>query len=345
MNPMHEAGAAMGGMLESLELESGTPLLAGVSGGADSMVMLHVLAACGVGQVIACHLDHGLRGGESRADAELVEATAGVLDIEMEIGRTRVAALAKRGNQSIETTGRIARRKFFARCAAKYHAAHLFLAHHADDQAETVIWNLCRGSGLRGLGGMAPDSIQDVGGRPLRILRPFLGLRKSTLIEAARQAGITWREDASNQSADFTRNRIRNDALPALADATTRDPVPALVRFAAQAREDEELLGAAAEDVFHEAYDPEDGLAIRVLLDAPAPLSRRAIAGWLRESGAVMPGSFEIEGVLAVARAAPGGSPRAINLPGNARVARRRGRLVFVPNDPENQSHTPAPAS
>src|SRR4051794_14593076 len=121
--------------------------LVGVSGGRDSVALLHLLAHSGYRRLIVCHLDHQLRGRSSAADAKFVKTLATKLKLECEIGRTEVAALAKRTKQSLETAGRNARYEFFAGVARRHRCRTLFLGHHADDLAETFLLNLFRGAG------------------------------------------------------------------------------------------------------------------------------------------------------------------------------------------------------
>src|SRR5438067_2047348 len=128
--------------------------LIGVSGGRDSVALLHQLAQLDYRRLIVCHLDHQLRGRLSNADAKFVGRLAAKMGYEVELGRADVAALARKTRQSIETTGRMARYEFFARVARRRRCHTLFLAHHADDLVETFLINLFRGAGPTGLAGM-----------------------------------------------------------------------------------------------------------------------------------------------------------------------------------------------
>ena len=135
----------------------GEPQLVGVSGGRDSVALLHWLHAHGFKKVIAVHLDHRLRA-ESSGDAEFVRKFATSLGVGCITGRTDVAALAKKEHLSIETAARRARHEFFARTAIEHACPRIFLAHHADDQVETFLHNLLRGAGPSGLSGMSAVS-------------------------------------------------------------------------------------------------------------------------------------------------------------------------------------------
>lgn len=302
-------------------------ILVAVSGGVDSMVLWHALAACGTGKVIACHLNHGLRA-EAKEESALVRQRAKAIGCRCVVARADVGGDARRLGISVQEAGRKARRAFFARQARRFGARLLFLAHHADDQAETVLWNLVRGSSPRGVAGMAPDAFQDFDGLTLRVLRPLLTLRKSTLIEAAREADVPWREDQSNEQTTYTRNSIRLQAMPALRESSGRDPVPTLNRFATLAREDEEWLAHLAEDAATRVCTPCGGLALAELRQLPRPIARRVIESWLRTCGCRDLDCNSTLRALAVALADR--KPRAVNLAGGIRVSRRRGVLVCL---------------
>ena len=153
--------------------------LAGVSGGADSVALLHLLHRHGFRDVVVCHLDHGLRGQASSEDAQFVQKLAGELGYPCELGKAEVKYLAQDKGHSIETSAREARHAFFAICSRKYRCPRLLLAHHFDDQAETVLWNLLRGS--RGVSGMKEVQMLPMGGRPMECIRPLLSRRRPEL--------------------------------------------------------------------------------------------------------------------------------------------------------------------
>src|SRR5690606_34846884 len=129
--------------------------LAGISGGADSVALLHLLHRHGFRDIVVCHLDHGLRGRASSGDARFVAALARRLGYPLETARADVGMLAAMSGSSAETAARHARHAFFAECSRKHRCPRLLLAHHFDDQAETILWNLLRGS--RGLTGMEAE--------------------------------------------------------------------------------------------------------------------------------------------------------------------------------------------
>jgi tRNA(Ile)-lysidine synthase len=194
--------------------------LVGVSGGADSVALLHLLLDNGFRNLVVCHLDHRLRGRASTADALFVKRLAEKLGLPCEIGRSEVRKLMAERGESMETAARNARHVFFAQCAVKHRCRRILLAHHADDQAETVLWNLLRGS--YGLKGMREEQQITVERVRLRIARPLLGVRRAELVAWLEERGHPWREDASNREPVAVRNRLRNEVFPLLAELSGR---------------------------------------------------------------------------------------------------------------------------
>jgi tRNA(Ile)-lysidine synthetase-like protein len=143
------------------------------------VALLHLLVEAGFQKLVVCHLDHRLRGRASTEDAKFVRRLAEKLGLQCEIGRVDVRLRMKERCESLETAARHARHGFFAECAAKHRCRQVLLAHHSDDQAETVLWNLLRGS--HGLKGMREEQTISVGGTKLRLSRPLLGLRRAEL--------------------------------------------------------------------------------------------------------------------------------------------------------------------
>jgi len=178
-------------------------LLVGVSGGADSVALLHALLALGYRPHV-CHLNHCWRGAASDADAAFVRQLARQLGLPVTIQARKVA--------HSEDAARRARQIFFERVAKKTGSSTLVLAHTADDQAETFLLRLLRGAGPAGLGGMWAD--RRIG--QLRVVRPLLEVTRSEIIKYLKSHHLTWREDASNADRRYLRNRIRHELLPLL---------------------------------------------------------------------------------------------------------------------------------
>jgi tRNA(Ile)-lysidine synthase len=192
-------------------------LLIAVSGGPDSLALLHILAAIfPPGNLVVAHLNHGWRA-EAAAEAEFVRDTAVTLQIPCHIEKTDVIGLARVEGLSLEEAGRKARYDFFARLARQVGAKAIAVGHHADDQAETVLMHLLRGSGLAGLRGMRPVSPLP-GAEDLWLVRPFLTTTRAEIEQYCQEQGLNPIKDPSNQDTTYFRNRLRHELLPQLAD-------------------------------------------------------------------------------------------------------------------------------
>jgi len=191
-----------------------TKLLVGVSGGADSLALLHLLWRQMGAQLVVAHLNHGLRP-EADEEASFVAKTAASWQIPFVSEKINVADVAESLQLSLEAAGRQARYQFFARQAEQVGATAVAVAHHADDQAETILLHLLRGSGSAGLRGMLPVSqVPESDGRTL--LRPFLNITRAEIEAYCARHGLDPQHDPSNQDVQFARNRIRHELLPLL---------------------------------------------------------------------------------------------------------------------------------
>jgi tRNA(Ile)-lysidine synthase len=196
----------------------GEKILVAVSGGADSMVLLHLLHQLAPAQgwkLAVAHFNHRLRGRSSDADETLARETARQLGLPFAAGSADVRRFARRHKLSLEMAARELRHAFLAREARKRKCSAVALAHHADDQVELFFLRLLRGSGGEGLAGMKWSAPSPADPR-LRLVRPLLGAAKADLEQFARSQGIRFRKDASNDSPDFLRNRVRLELLPLL---------------------------------------------------------------------------------------------------------------------------------
>lgn len=295
--------------------------LVGVSGGADSVALLHLLVAAGFRNLVVCHLDHGLRGRASTEDAKFVRRLADKLGLACEIGRAEVTARMAQRGESMETAARNARHDFFADCARKHRCCRVLLAHHADDQAETVLWNLLRGShGLKGMREAQPLKT-DAGGT-LELIRPLLQVRRSELVTWLTSHGHRWREDASNALPVAVRNRLRNEALPLLAEISQRDAAQALARGAADTEDLAELEAWALEQA--QVLDPQGRLHLPALRVLPVALQRIALRRFLLDHGVPSLDRALIERGLSLLEVT---NPASVNLPGGGKLRRQAGRL------------------
>jgi len=233
-------------------LKAGERVLVAVSGGPDSSALLLILARLrpqlGV-ELSVAHFDHMLRGrGEAAEDETFVRGLAGALTIAVVCGRGDVAARARRARESVEEAARHLRYAFLGRQAKSLGAGVIGLGHSRDDRAETVLLHLLRGSGLDGLVAMRPRSPWPIGRGP-EVARPLLELCRDETERYCREAGITPRQDPTNEMLIATRNRIRHQLLPSLRQFNPRVE-EALVRLADAAAADVAYLEAAAEEAW-----------------------------------------------------------------------------------------------
>ncbi len=194
-------------------------LILGVSGGPDSLCLLHILAQLRHQldfSLYAAHLDHQLRGKESKADAEFVRQTAADWDIPLAITTVDVASLATDQKRGTEEVARQERYTFLRQVARQEGATKVLVGHNADDQAETVLMHLLRGSGLAGLRGMASVAPYPFADQDLTLIRPLLTVSRSTIVAYCQEHGLQPRADSSNLDTFFFRNRLRHDLLPLL---------------------------------------------------------------------------------------------------------------------------------
>jgi tRNA(Ile)-lysidine synthase len=255
-------------------LAGGETVLVAVSGGADSVALLHLLSRLAPDwrlRLHVLHVDHQLRA-ESAADADFVRALGARLGVAVDVA---TVAVDRRG--SLEAAARAARYAALEACAARVGAARIALGHTADDQAETVLMRLVQGAGVRGLAGIPP-----VRGA---IIRPLIEVRRSALEAELARAGLSWVDDASNRDPKFLRNRIRHELLPLLADSYNPEVATALARVASVARETVGALDRAAGIELDRLAVWADGAAT-VRLDALRALPRPIAAEVLRQVAA-----------------------------------------------------------
>ena len=197
----------------------GSTILVGVSGGPDSLALVHALSrlrdTLGV-RIFAAHLDHGLRPGISQDDAEFVRKAMDDLRVPLTSEKADVAFYRKTHRLSIEDAARQVRYRFLSRVSEKTGADAVAVGHTLDDQAETVLMHILRGSGLTGLRGMPAISSRSVDGVPITVFRPLLRVSKKDTVAYCAENGLSPRFDESNLSEDMTRNRIRMNLMPRL---------------------------------------------------------------------------------------------------------------------------------
>ncbi len=241
--------------------QTGQRVAVAVSGGADSTCLLHVLFELAPRwnlRLSVVHLDHQLRGEESRQDARFVEQFAATLGLPFTLGETDVARLARERGENLEQVARNERRRFFLDHLHSGAADRVALGHTRSDQAETVLFRFLRGSGTAGLAGIRPVTHEG-------FVRPLIAIDRAAVEQFLRDRKIKWREDSTNASLDFARNRIRRELLPML----KREWNPAIAETLAHTAD-----WALAEEAYWEAEI--DGLASRHLTVKPPAVFVRA---------------------------------------------------------------------
>jgi tRNA(Ile)-lysidine synthase len=292
-----------------------------VSGGRDSVVLLHWLIAAGYKELIVCHLNHQLRGRSSDADARFVEKLAAKYHSDFELHATNVAALARKQKISIETAAREMRYAFFIESARRRRCRTIFLAHHADDLVETFLFNLIRGAGLTGLSAMRSVMTRRVNDVELTVVRPLLSLWRREIGNYVREHRLKFREDATNKTLAPMRNRIRNRVIPYLERTVGRRIRQNIWRTATIVSEEENWIESQLPD----STDPELSVArLRVL---PIALRRRAILKWLRAQNISDVGFDLVERVRSLIEREV--QTARVNLPRD-RHSRRRAGKIFI---------------
>ena len=295
--------------------------LIGVSGGRDSVALLHWLGSLGYERLMVCHLNHRLRGRSSDADARFVKKLAENFDADFELGATDVRALAKICRMSIETAAREARYAFFAETARRRNCRTVFVAHHADDLVETFLINLFRGAGSGGLAAMREVSTRRIDGVDLTIVRPFLCVWRKKIDDYVGEHRLRFREDATNKNLTPLRNRIRHRIIPYLEKMLGRNIRQNIWRTAMIAADEEKWIESELPD------STDADLSVIKLRALPIALQRRALLKWLRAQNVADVGFDAIERVRSLADRDTGIAK--VNLPENQH-ARRRGGKIFL---------------
>jgi tRNA(Ile)-lysidine synthase len=304
----------------------GARVVVALSGGADSVALLLILRTLQDEGVLAvagaAHLNHQLRAADADADEAFCAALAGRIGVPFVSEKVDVAALARAQKRSVEDAARTARYAFLARAADRLGADVIAVAHTREDQAETFLLRLLRGSGTRGLASIQP--------RAGRVVRPLLEVERAALRAFLEQRGESFREDATNADVSIPRNRVRHELIPFLRSHFSPGLVGVLAREAALARQDEEFLQAEAIKLAARIVLFEDD-AIRIdiagLRDASPALSSRVVQAALQRHAGRKPIAFDhVERVLAMV----GGDVGAVSLPGQYAIC-AGGSVVLRP--------------
>ncbi len=322
-------------------LTAGANWVIGASGGPDSTLLVHALRALSERESLGwklhlAHFHHGLRGREADEDEVFVAGLADRLGLPFHAEHADIRAAVAAQGGSTEEVARARRYEFLERVALQVGSELVAVAHHADDNAETVLHRICRGTGLRGLAGIH-DLRPIRPGSHVRLVRPLLAQRRATIDELCRQLDLETRTDSTNRSNEFTRGRIRRIVMPLLAEQLNPNVSEALLRLAEHAR----WLGTYLEDAAARTFD---SLVVsesprHIVLNTRALLSKQRIiqAEVVRRAITLITGGDQdlgfthIESVLRLAES--GESGKEVHVPGPVVVRKQYERLDFRPLD------------
>ncbi len=293
----------------------GETVVVGVSGGPDSVALLHVLSRLREQfffQLVVAHLNHGFRGAEAESDAKFVEELASRLNLESYIETKNVPEYSARMGLSAQAAAREIRYNFLSEVALKTGAARVALGHHADDQAETILLHLLRGAGPGGLAGMQPV-------RDRFYIRPLLNIRRWEIEAYCRLHNLSTRQDSSNLKAKYLRNRIRLELIPMLEKKYNPNLTDALNKLGVICREEDEYLQKQSDAVFDQVRTGTTGSRVALdrdkLMVQPGALLRRVLRrAWLEICGSNDDLEFgHIEQIMEIIKG--GGGYQQIDLP------------------------------
>jgi tRNA(Ile)-lysidine synthase len=319
-------------------LDRGDTVLVGVSGGPDSVALLHTLVTLGPEwslRLVIVHMNHQLRGATADHEAAFVGKLAAGLGIHCEIGSRNVAKYGAEHRLSLQEAARIVRYAFYDEVAAKYSANKIALGHHADDNAESILMHLVRGTGPLGLTGIPPV-------RHGRIIRPLIGLTRKEILAFLERAGFEYMKDRSNLDTKYLRTRTRHELLPYLKKHYNPSTVCALNRLASILRDEEDFwdqeVRRRLQDLVLDHTPDRLSLMARGLSDLHPALLRRlvrhallSLKGELKRLGHV-----HVEAVAQlIAASSPSGR---LDLPQGVRVVRNREKICFLLGPPEERA-------
>lgn len=309
-------------------LSAGECCVVAVSGGPDSMALLHAMAQLAPAldlSLVAAHVDHGLRPAEAKNEASLVQKAARALGLACECGSVAVAACAKEQGLSREHAARNLRYEFLEEVAARHRATKIAVAHTADDQAEEILLRLIRGTGRSGMAGMA-------GMRNDLVIRPFLGIAKEEILLYLAEENIAYLIDSSNLQRIYLRNRVRLDLLPYLQEHFNANIGNTLRETAAILRAEEELLAAMARQAYIQAVEEDgaepSGLTIMLtdFFAQPLAIKRRILEAACWRMGC-RPSFRQIAQLLTLTENEAEGA--GLHLARGLRVVKANGRVTF----------------
>ncbi len=345
MPPMHSFEQKLASAWPAENWRDVTVLLA-VSGGADSVALLRAfkaLRAGGTGGLFVAHFNHHLRGQQSDADQQFVAGLCETLQLESVIGHA--PPLPSPARDSVpEATSRAARYEFLRQVAERRGARYLATAHTADDQAETILHHILRGTGLAGLAGMPRARVLTAA---VTLVRPMLAVTRCETLAYLDSLGQTYCDDQTNRDLQFTRNRIRHELLPLLKRDYSTSVVESLLRLGALAADAQHVIDGLAESLLQRSSISSD--ATRVTLDCRALAGQDRhlvrellLAVWRRQAWPLQAMGYAQWNLLAEMALAPAGDPtlRKQVLPG-AITAQRQGEQLVLARSETSRGEPP----
>lgn len=258
-----------------------TSVLLALSGGADSRALLHLLyegARCDGFALTLAHVNHGIRGEEAWRDRDFCCGLAASYGLEICVLDADVPALAAKNGRGLEEEARSVRYAYFETLMRERNIPLLVTAHHADDNLETLLFRLCRGTGLQGLGGIAPM-------RPFAngtLVRPLLHCPRREILAYCKANGLQYVTDSTNTDTAYARNRIRAEVIPVL-ETLFDDLQVRTSDMAEELREDEAYLRSVAQDLLERILTPQ-GIDVKDLQALPLPIRKRVLRTWVKET-------------------------------------------------------------
>jgi tRNA(Ile)-lysidine synthase len=317
---------------------SDVTVLLAVSGGADSVAMLQAmvrLRRCGPGRLVVGHVNHGLRGTASDGDEAFVVELCRGLQLPCEIERLALDRGSVQGGDGREAVARRGRYERLTAIASRCGARYLVTAHTADDQAETIVHHILRGTGLTGLAGMPRCRVLSPA---VTLIRPLLGVRRTAIRDYLRSIEQPFRDDASNNDRRLTRNAIRHELLPHLQQRYNSQVVEALVRLGTLAGESQAVIDREVCRLVDQAMTADQDGAVTIVrqpfADQPRQLVREVLmAAWRNQEWPRQAMGFVQWETLASMLIDPPCPPRVRTLPDGIRVERLEDRLVLRPTE------------
>lgn len=310
--------AAVSEFVDVHELTRSEPYLVAVSGGRDSVALLLSLHQLGFERLTVAHLNHGLRGADSDGDNDFVQQLCVQLGVDFISKKVSLEGAAG----GFEKVARDARYSFFADLVQEHRFSGVFLGHHADDQVETVLYNIFRGSA--GLRGMEAARSRKVDGVELILLRPLLQVRRNAITDFVEQSTYGYREDATNADPITARNRMRNELLPLANEILGRDVVPMVLRASEASHSDQQWIDESID--YTDYLDPQGRLFLPKLENMAKAIQGRVVKHYLELqdvpniSTDLLVAAIGLIGTDEVAK---------INLP-SGRYLRRKEKRMFV---------------